>query len=115
MCAIQQFVKIGKHTYIGGGSMVRKNVPPYIKAAREPLSYIGVNSTGLERREYNQSEINQIADIYRILFVKGNSLNNAIEIVNDEISDSKFKREILHFIADSPDGIIREFRELASR
>jgi UDP-N-acetylglucosamine acyltransferase len=42
MVAVQQFIKIGSHTFIAGGSLVRKDVPPFIKAAREPLSYVGV-------------------------------------------------------------------------
>ena len=57
MTAIQQFVNIGDHTYITGGSLVRKNVPPYVKAAREPLSYVGVNRIGLERRGFSKESI----------------------------------------------------------
>ena len=53
MVGIQQFVRIGKHAFIAGGSLVRKNVPPYIKAAREPLSYIGINGIGLRRRGFD--------------------------------------------------------------
>ncbi len=111
-CAVQQFVHIGSHTYIGGGSLVRKNVPPYIKAAREPLSYAGVNSTGLQRRGYTQEEINQITDIYRYLFVKGFSISKATEAIQAELPDTRFKEEILDFIQNSPTGIIREFRQI---
>ena len=57
MVGIQQFVRIGKHAFIAGGSLVRKNVPPYIKAAREPLSYIGINGIGLRRRGFDLSLI----------------------------------------------------------
>ncbi len=111
-CAVQQFVHIGKHTYIGGASLIRKNVPPYIKAAKEPLSYAGVNSTGLQRRGYSQEQINQIADIYRLLFVRGHNVNSAVGLIEKEILDSTFKSEILDFISNSPTGIIREFRSL---
>jgi UDP-N-acetylglucosamine acyltransferase len=109
-CAIQQFVHVGAHAYVGGGSLIRKNVPPYVKAAREPLSYAGVNSTGLQRKGYTQAEINAIVDIYRILFIKGHNVNNAVSIIEETIPESKFKLEILNFIANSPTGIIREFR-----
>ncbi|MBK8700222.1 MAG: acyl-ACP--UDP-N-acetylglucosamine O-acyltransferase [Saprospiraceae bacterium] len=109
-CAVQQFVHIGAHTYIGGGSLVRKNVPPYVKAAREPLSYAGVNSTGLQRRGYSQEDINKISDIYRILFVKGYNVSAAIDVIQKSIPDSIYKTEILDFISNSPTGIIREFR-----
>ena len=79
MTAIQQFVNIGAHTYITGGSLVRKNVPPYVKAAREPLSYVGVNRIGLERRGFNSESINRIQDIYRVLFIKGWSMSKALD------------------------------------
>jgi UDP-N-acetylglucosamine acyltransferase len=68
---VHQFVKIGRHAMISGGSLVRKDVPPYTKAAREPLSYEGVNSVGLRRRDFSTEKITEIQDIYRTLFVKG--------------------------------------------
>ena len=111
-CAVQQFVHIGANTYIGGGSLVRKNVPPYVKAAREPLTYAGVNSTGLQRRGYTQEEINQISDIYRILFVKGYNISKGLDEIQSQLPDTRFKTEILEFIHNSPTGIIREFRPI---
>ena len=71
MVAVHQFVNIGTHSFIGGGSLVRKDVPPFVKAAREPLAYAGVNSIGLRRAGYESKIINHIQDIYRILYVKG--------------------------------------------
>ena len=59
-CAVQQFSKIGAHAYIGGGSLVRKDVPPYTKAAREPLSYAGINTVGLRRRGFSSEKISEI-------------------------------------------------------
>jgi len=67
---VHQFVKIGRHAMISGGSLVRKDVPPYTKAAREPLSYEGVNSVGLRRRDFSTEKIAEIQDIYRTLFVR---------------------------------------------
>ncbi len=107
MCKAQQFISIGKHTFIAGDSQIRKSVPPYVRCAREPLQYIGVNTVGLSRRGYTPEQIKAIEDIYRIIFVKGYALNKAIEIVNSEISDSVFKQEILDFIQGQKDGIIR--------
>jgi UDP-N-acetylglucosamine acyltransferase len=111
-CAVQQFVRIGAHTYIGGGSLIRKNVPPYVKAAREPLSYAGVNSTGLQRRGFKLEEINQITDIYRYLFVRGYNISNAISMIQENLPNSSFKKEIISFIEDSPEGIINGFKKL---
>lgn len=105
--AVQQFVRIGAHSFITGGSLVRKNVPPYVKAAREPLSYAGINSVGLKRRGYSDEDVRMIEDIYRILYVRGNNMGNAVKDVEKEIAENKFKKEILEFIRESPKGVIR--------
>ena len=67
MCAIHQFVQIGQHAFVAGGSLVSKDVPPFIKAGRTPLSYAGVNSVGLKRRGFSLDRINQILDIYTLI------------------------------------------------
>ncbi len=59
MSAVHQFVHIGKHVMIQGGSLIGKDVPPYVKAGRLPLSYAGVNSIGLRRREFSNEKINE--------------------------------------------------------
>ena len=110
--AVQQFVSIGDHAYVSGGSLVRKNVPPYVKAGREPLSYIGVNRIGLERRGFSLESINRIQDIYRMLFVKGWSISKAIEIVKSECPQSLERDQILEFIDNSEKGLMRGFQSI---
>ncbi len=105
--AVQQFVRIGAHSFITGGSLVRKNVPPFVKAAREPISYAGINSVGLKRRGFDLESIHLIEDIYRILYVKGVNISNAVSEIQDEIEDSPYKTQILEFIDKSSKGIIR--------
>lgn len=107
LVAVQQFIHIGAHSFITGGSLVRKNVPPFVKAAREPLSYIGVNSVGLRRRGFSNESILQIEDIYRTIYVKGYNVSNAITIVEQEAPISPEKELIVKFIRESKDGIIR--------
>ena len=107
MVAVQQFIKIGAHSFITGGSLVRKNVPPYVKAAREPLSYIGINSVGLRRRGFSNETILQIEDIYRTIYVRGYNVTNALAIVEQEAPASKEKNKIIQFIRESTNGIIR--------
>ncbi len=107
LVAVQQFVHVGAHSFVTGGSLVRKNVPPYVKAAREPLSYIGVNSVGLRRRGFSNERILQIEDIYRTIYVKGYNVSNALSIVEQEAPASVEKNLIVNFIRDSKDGIIR--------
>ena len=111
MSAIQQFVKVGDHAYISGGSLVRKDIPPYVKAAREPLSYVGVNSIGLRRRGFSNEEIHHIQDIYRIMFVRGHNTSKAIRLIEAEVSASDFRDEILSFIRMSERGIMKGFMQ----
>lgn len=105
--AAQQFVHIGKHAFIGGASLVRKDVPPYIKAAREPLTFAGVNSVGLRRRGFSDEEVRLIEDVYRCLYVQNSNMTKGIEAVKESISDTALRNEILAFIQGSDKGVIR--------
>ncbi|MFM7637785.1 MAG: acyl-ACP--UDP-N-acetylglucosamine O-acyltransferase [Crocinitomicaceae bacterium] len=105
--AAQQFVHIGKHTFIGGASLIRKDVPPYIKAAREPLTFAGVNSVGLRRRGYSDDVVREIEDIYRTLYIQNSNLSKGIESVRNSMPSSTASREILEFIEKSDKGVIR--------
>ena len=114
LTAVHQFVKIGTHSFIGGGSLVRKDIPPYVKAAREPLAYAGVNSIGLRRAGFTSDIINHIQDIYRILFVKGHNTSQAIRIIETSIKASEERDQILNFIRQSDRGIMKGFRQINS-
>ena len=109
MVAIHQFCNVGTHAFVTGGSLVRKDVPPYVKAAREPLSYVGINSVGLRRRGYSSDDINEIQDIYRTLFVKNYNISTAIDIIEAEKKPTELRDEILDFIRNSNRGIMRGF------
>jgi UDP-N-acetylglucosamine acyltransferase len=107
MTAVQQFVKIGRHVYIGGCSQVRKDVPPFIKAAREPLAYAGVNSVGLRRKAFTNDQISEIQNIYRYLYLKGYNNAEAINRIELELPASVERDEIVNFIKNSDRGIIK--------
>ena len=109
LTAVQQFVRIGSYSFVTGGSLVRKDVPPYVKAAREPLSYMGVNSVGLKRRGYSIEQINHILDIYRILYVRGYSVSKALDIIEAEIPVSDERDEIITFIRETGRGIMKGY------
>ncbi len=112
LTAAHQFVKIGDHAMVGGGSLVRKDVPPYVKAAREPISYAGVNSLGLRRRGFSDSQILIIQDIYRILFVKGFNTTQAVKEIEAMIPHCVEKDVVLDFIKNSSRGLMKGFRQL---
>lgn len=104
---VHQFTHIGAHVMIGGGSRVRIDVPPYIKADREPLSYMGINSVGLTRRGFEKERIDEIHNIYRVLFQSGLNNSQALEKVEKDFKPSQDRDYIIEFIRKSERGIIR--------
>lgn len=109
MAAVQQFCSIGNHAFVTGGSMVRKDVPPFVKAGREPLSYVGINSIGLRRRGFSTEKIREIQDIYRILYQKNYNNSQAVAIIEAEMQATAERDEILEFIKNSQRGIMKGY------
>jgi len=109
--AVHQFIKIGKHCMVSGGSLVRKDIPPYVKAGREPLSFIGINSIGLRRKNFSEEEITEIQDIYRILYQRGNNNTQAINKIEIDFKISEIRDEIISFVRNSGRGIMRGYNQ----
>jgi UDP-N-acetylglucosamine acyltransferase len=109
MTAVHQFCSIGNHAFVTGGSLVRKDVPPFVKAAREPLSYVGINSVGLRRRGFSTDKIREIQDIYRILYQKNYNNTQAVQIIEAEMEATDERDEILEFIRTSKRGIMKGY------
>ncbi len=107
MSAVHQFTHIGDHAFVAGGSLVSKDVPPFVKAGRTPLSYAGVNSVGLKRRGFSIEKVNQILEIYRTIFSKGMNTTQALEFIEEEFLVTDERDEIITFIRDSTRGIIK--------
>ena len=112
MVAVHQFVRIGEQTMIGGGSLVRKDVPPFVTAAREPLSYAGINTIGLRRRGFSADEMHHIEDIYRFLFVQGLSTRKALKFIEEEVEASPYRDQITSFVRDAKRGLMKGFRAM---
>jgi UDP-N-acetylglucosamine acyltransferase len=109
LSAVHQFVHIGGHVMISGGSLVRKDVPPYTRSAHEPLSYVGINSVGLRRRGFDNEKINQIQEIYRILFTKGYTSSKALTVIEEQIPAFAERDEIISFVKNSSRGIMKGY------
>ncbi len=107
--AVHQFVKVGRHVMISGGSLVRKDVPPYVKAAREPLTYCGINSVGLRRRGFSNERINDIQEIYRNLYLSGLNNAKALEKIETLIPSSEERDNITSFVRQSERGIMKGY------
>jgi UDP-N-acetylglucosamine acyltransferase len=104
---VHQFTHIGAHVMIGGGSKVRTDVPPFIKADRDPLSYLGLNSVGLTRRGFEKERIDEIHNIYRVIYQNGLNVSQALDKVEEKFKPSPDRDYILEFIRKSERGIIR--------
>ncbi|MCK8520348.1 acyl-ACP--UDP-N-acetylglucosamine O-acyltransferase [Aquimarina sp. D1M17] len=109
MAAVQQFCSIGNHAFVTGGSLVRKDVPPFVKAAREPLSYVGINSIGLRRRGFSTEKIREIQNIYRILYQQNYNNSQAVAIIEAEMEATPERDEVLEFIKNSQRGIMKGY------
>ena len=104
---VHQFTHIGGHVIIGGGSKVRTDVPPFIKADRDPLSYLGLNTVGLTRRGFEKRRIDEIHNIYRIIYQNGMNVSQALDYIENNFITSSDRDYILDFIRKSERGIIR--------
>ena len=109
LSAVQQFGKIGKHVMISGGSLIRKDIPPYVKVAREPISYAGINYVGLRRRGFTNDKIFEIQKIYRAIFQMKMNTTQAIEYIEKEMLPTMERDEIITFIQNSPRGIVKGY------
>lgn len=108
--AIQQFAKIGAHAFIGGGSLVRSDVPPFVKAAREPLTYAGVNAVGLSRRGFSETQIRALHEVYRLLYLSGSGQQESLARIEAELPASTERDLVLGFVraaAAAERGIIK--------
>ena len=109
MTAVHQFCTIGQHAFITGGSLVRKDVPPFVKGAREPMSYVGINSIGLRRRGFESEKIREIQNIYRTLYQKGFNNTQAVQLIEADMEATTERDEILQFIKNSKRGIMKGY------
>jgi len=108
LSAVHQFVKIGSHVMVGGGSLVRKDIPPYITVAREPLTFEGVNAVGLRRRGFSNARIEEIHHAYRLLYQSGFNTTQAVSEIEREVPASPERTELIKFVLASDRGIVRK-------
>ena len=106
---IHQFCHIGAHVMLQGGALVNKDIPPYIKAAREPISYAGINSVGLRRRNFSSDTIREIQEIYRYLYLSSMNISDAVDRIEAELPATKERDEILQFVRNSKRGVVRGY------
>ena len=104
---IHQFCHIGRNIMLQGGALVNKDIPPFVKAAREPISYVGLNTIGLQRNHFTDQQIKEISDVYRVLYLSDLNVTNAVKLVLETLPESDLRNEIVDFVTHSERGVIR--------
>ena len=102
---IHQFVRIGAHAFVGGGSRIPQDVPPYCRVAGNPPALYGLNAVGLERRGFSEDVRKALKDTYRILFQSKLNLSKAVAKAEEEAPPIPEVRHLLEFIKASERGI----------
>ncbi len=106
---IHQFTHVGAHVMVQGGSHINKDIPPFVTAGRNPISYAGINSIGLRRRGFSNDSISCIQEIYRYLYLSKMNNSEALERIEAELPATKERDEIILFVRNSKRGIIKGF------
>ena len=106
---VHQFSTIGQHVMIQGGTRLGKDIPPYIIAGREPVSYSGINLVGLRRRGFSNEKINEIQEIYRYIYNSGLNFTDAVVKVENDFEKTDEMKMIVSFIKNSSRGIVRGY------
>lgn len=104
---VHQFCHLGRNIMVQGGALVNKDIPPYVKAAREPISYVGLNYIGLNRNGFTAEDIQTIAEIYRVLYLSDLNVTNALKLIRETLPETEYRREIIDFVENSTRGVIR--------
>jgi UDP-N-acetylglucosamine acyltransferase len=102
-----QFVRVGTHAFVGATSKMGMDVPPYILCGRDPLSFMGINKVGLQRRGFSNEKIAEIHEIYRYIYLRNMNRSQAMEAILKDFPPSEERDRILTFIRESKRGIIK--------
>ncbi|MGN0224296.1 MAG: acyl-ACP--UDP-N-acetylglucosamine O-acyltransferase [Muribaculaceae bacterium] len=106
---VHQFCHIGTHVMVQGGCRIGKDVPPYVKAAREPVAYTGINSIGLRRHGFSNETIAAIQDVYRYIYQHNLNVSDAVRRIEESVPQTPERDIIIDFIRNSRRGIVRGY------
>lgn len=104
---VHQFVRIGKHAFVSGGSMIGMDVPPFCTVSGHRAQLAGLNTVGLLRHGFSEAEIRNIKKAYRTLFRMKLGLREAVSRVRAEIPDDPNVEHLLRFVEGSQRGVTR--------
>jgi UDP-N-acetylglucosamine acyltransferase len=107
LSAVHQFAKIGAHAFLGGGSILSRDVPPYVMVAGNPAVPHAVNSEGLKRRGFSEEQIRNIREAYRILYRSDLKLTEALARLEELAQGRAELRPFVDFIRGSTRSLVR--------
>ena len=106
LTAVHQFVRVGRHAFIGGCSRVSKDIPPFIKAVGNPVQLYGLNTVGLQRSGFPEETIRELKRVYRLFFRSELNITQALERVQQELTSSEEVQELVRFLEASGRGVV---------
>ncbi len=106
LVAVHQFVKIGRHAFVGGCSRVAKDVPPFLKAVGNPVKLYGLNSVGLTRSGFAEETVRELKRAYRLFFRSELNVSQAMERARSELQQIEEVDHFLRFLEDSGRGVV---------
>lgn len=107
LSGIHQFTKIGEHAMVSGLSRITKDIPPYVIVSKDPLTYSGINTIGLQRKGFEQTKLNEIKEIYKIIFLQKRNTSLALNFIENNFKQTTERDKIITFIRNSERGIIK--------
>ena len=107
MSAIHQFVIVGAHVMLGGGSMVSQDVPPYVMAQGNHARPFGVNIEGLKRRGFDKATLHAIRNVYKLIYRSDKTLEEVMPEIEHYAKTESAISFFINFFKRSTRGIIR--------
>jgi UDP-N-acetylglucosamine acyltransferase len=107
MTPVHQFVRIGRFGFVGGGSRLPQDVPPFVKVAGNPVEVAGINAIGLKRHGYQPDDLLNLKKAYRLLYRSGLNVSQALERIASDCRLTRDIEDLMAFIRRSERGIVR--------
>lgn len=110
LTAIHQFCRVGRHAITGGCSKIVQDVPPFMIADGNPAVVRGINTVGLQRHGFSESEVRALKEAYRTIYRKKLNVADALAVLKEKHAgdpDDSPVRELIRFVETSERGIIR--------
>lgn len=106
LSAVHQFVRIGRHSFIGGCSRVSKDIPPFLKAVGNPVKLYGLNTVGLQRAGFDEATVRELKRAYRLFFDSDLNITQALERAEQDLEQRPEVQELMRFLEASGRGVV---------